>query len=178
MLAQPGLQGLGAPARQHLDALARLGVDQNRGAASRLGQGEVVNAEHPRYAGRRQGQAQQDAHGGMPRDADGQREKRPRARAPGPLPCDRADPVGQARGTALIALEYAGELLAEGLPDAANVSALQATHGHYEHHSPGIERDIGHNPPLVGVHPVGLGAAVRTGHRPARVLTWTSIHVL
>lgn len=54
---QPGLQGGGLPVGEHLDALAGLRVDDDRGVAVPAAQGEVVGPGHSWNAGLRRGYA-------------------------------------------------------------------------------------------------------------------------
>ena len=76
--------------------------------------------------------------------------------------------AGQPRGAPLIAFEHGGKLLTERLPDAAHEDAPQAPHGHHDGHASGIDRDVGHDTMLVGMHPACRGAARRAFSRPAR----------
>jgi hypothetical protein len=56
MLAQLASECVGVAVGQHVDALPRLGVDQDPGIPAALGQREVVDPEHTRYP--RSGQRQ------------------------------------------------------------------------------------------------------------------------
>jgi hypothetical protein len=78
MLAQPRLQPFSLAARQDIDALPGLGVDQHGGIDLAAAQGEVIDAEHPRHAELRQREPQQQPQRGMPRQRDAQRRQQPR----------------------------------------------------------------------------------------------------
>ena len=81
---------------------------------------------------------------------------------------DGADLPGQPGHVPLMAFEYAGKLPTEGLPDAVHGCAPQAPDTHNDPYTPAIERDVGHDPLIIRVHPARFGAADRTGHGPAR----------
>jgi hypothetical protein len=83
MGAQPGLQRVGAAVGQDIDSAAGLRVDQDRGVALPAAQREVVHAEHPRDLEDRQGQTQQAAQRGVPRQSHRQGGQDPRAGAAG-----------------------------------------------------------------------------------------------
>ena len=85
---------------------------------------------------------------------------------------DGADLPGQPGRMPLIAFEHAGKLPTEGLPDAVHGCAPQAPDTHNDPYTPAIERDVGHDPLIIRVHPARFDAADRTGHGPAR----TRIH--
>jgi hypothetical protein len=57
---------------QDIDALAGLGIDDDRGVAVAAAQGEVVDADHPWDAHRRRGDAAQQAQGGGVGEGRGQ----------------------------------------------------------------------------------------------------------
>ena len=84
----------------------------------------------------------------------------------------RADLPSQPGRVPLIAFEQAGKLPTEGLPDAVHGCAPQAPDTHNGPYTPAIERDVGHDPLIMRVHPARFDAADRTGHGPAR----TRIH--
>lgn len=69
----------------------------------------------------------------------------------------------------LIALEHAGKEPTEGLPDAVHGCAPQAPDIHNDPYTPAIERDVGHDPLIIRVHPARFDAADRTGHGPPGV---------
>jgi hypothetical protein len=81
---------------------------------------------------------------------------------------DGADLPGQPGRVPLIAFEHAGKLPTEGLPDAVHGCAPQAPDTHNDPYTPAIERDVGHDPLMIRVHPARFDAADRTGHGPAR----------
>ena len=78
MLAQPRLQHLRRTARQDIDPLPGLGVDQSGRVRVTAAQGEVIDAEHPRHADLGQGKPQQYPQRGAPRERDSQARQQPR----------------------------------------------------------------------------------------------------
>ena len=94
----------------------------------------------------------------MASTASARARRRRSARQPGRVP--------------LIAFEHAGKEPTEGLPDAVHGCAPQAPYIHNDPFTPAIERDVGHDPLIIRVHPARFDAADRTGHAPAR----TRIH--
>ncbi len=79
VVAQPGLDDVSCAARQDVDALAGQGIDEDGGVAAAAAQRQVVHAQHPRHRHRGQGNPEQDAQRGMPRDRDIQRCQHPRS---------------------------------------------------------------------------------------------------
>ena len=81
---------------------------------------------------------------------------------------DGADLPGQPGRVPLIAFEHTGKEPTEGLSDAVHGCAPQAPDTHNDPYTPVIERDVGHDPVIMRVHPARFDAADRTGHGPAR----------
>ena len=131
MCAQPGLERVGVAVRQHLDPLARLGVDQDRGIPAPPGQREVVDPQNPRHTHRGQSAAQQDPHHGVPRSLDTQCGQRPLTTAAGQFSGHRSNLACQPGGAALMALQDAGQLLAEGVAGTFQRRAHQPAHPHH-----------------------------------------------
>lgn len=73
MPAQPGVHRGGFAAGQYLSPLAGLGVDDARGVALPVPQGEVVDPDHPRDPHRRHGHLPQQSQGGGVRHGHGRR---------------------------------------------------------------------------------------------------------
>jgi hypothetical protein len=72
-----------------------------------------------------------------------------------------------AEGAPPVALQHAGQLLAEGLAAAAR-RADQAADPHHHKYPACIDGDISHAPLVITVHARRLGPAARTGDRPVR----------
>jgi hypothetical protein len=81
MCAQPLPDQVSGAARQHVNALAGLRVNEHGRVDQAAAQREIVDPEHPRNRHRGQRNAQQDAQHGMPASADAQGRQQP---CPGP----------------------------------------------------------------------------------------------
>jgi hypothetical protein len=77
--AQPCLQHLSGAARQDIDPLPGLGVDQHGRVDLPAAQREIIDTKHPRHADLGQREPQQHPQGGVPRYRDTQRRQQPRA---------------------------------------------------------------------------------------------------
>jgi hypothetical protein len=170
MFAQPGLQGGPLAVGQDRDASAGLGVRDDRGVAV-AAQGEIVHADHLRDRLPRQRQASQMAqcgtagngHGQQPDEACG----RPAAQLPrhlghlgrlGHLP-------GKPHRAALMALQQSGNLLAEGLPSAAQDRTDQPPYAQVDDDLAAVDRHVRHRPGVIPVHLRRQRPALGTRHR-------------
>ncbi|GAA3698465.1 hypothetical protein GCM10023081_39220 [Arthrobacter ginkgonis] len=116
MSAQPLGDGRGAPAREHVDPLAGIGIDQHGGVGPATAQGEVVDPQHTRDRTFRQRDAQQRPHRGVPPRDDPKDRQQAGRRTAGKLANNAAQLPGQPDRAPLIALQQPRDLLPERLP--------------------------------------------------------------
>jgi hypothetical protein len=79
VLTQPCLHHVSRPAGQDIDPFPGPGVDQDGCVDVAAAQREIVSAQHAGHADLRQGQPQQYAQRGVPRDRDSQHCQQPGA---------------------------------------------------------------------------------------------------
>ncbi len=153
MIAQPGGDDLRAPAGQHVDPPPGGRVDQHGRVLAAAPQGEVVDPQHPRHRHDRQRQVAQRAQRGVLRGADPDGIQRAHAGAAGELTHHTPELSRQPGRAPLIPLQQARDLLAKRALLAPGHLAAPTTHPHPDAHRTTIDRNIGHHPLVIRVHP-------------------------
>lgn len=160
MFAQPLLQGVRGEVGQSVDPLAGLGVGHDGGVAVTSLEREVIHSDHPWDRPTGQRQAPQMVQRGTAGNGHGQQAGQAGRRPAAQLPCHLGNLPSQPYRAALMALQQSGNLLAEGLPSAAQDRAGQPSYAQVNDDLAAVDRHVRHRPAVI---PMGLRhAAIRT----------------